>query len=144
MWYTEARSPGGVIGCSLEVEIKDMLECIIVGIGGFLGSVCRYLIGLIPGKEGAFFPVRTFAINIVGAFVIGMIAALAAKNSVLNPKAVLFLKVGICGGFTTFSSFALETSDLLKSGHLSAAALYAVLSIVLGILAAFAGEAVAG
>ncbi len=96
------------------------------------------------GKGRAVFPVRTFAINIVGAFVIGMIAALAAKNSVLNPKAVLFLKVGICGGFTTFSSFALETSDLLKSGHLSAAALYAVLSIVLGILAAFAGEAVAG
>ena len=90
-----------------------MIDCIVVGAGGFIGAVCRYLIGLIPLNEGGAFPVKTFLINIAGSFVIGIIAALALKNSALNPRAVLFLKVGICGGFTTFSSFALETGDLI-------------------------------
>lgn len=73
-----------------------MLDCIVVGIGGFAGSVCRYLIGLIPvtGKSG--FPVKTFLINIIGSFLIGLIAAAAAKNGSLNPRIILFLKVGIC------------------------------------------------
>lgn len=93
-----------------------MIECIVVGIGGFVGAVCRYLIGLLPLKEGSIFPIKTFAINIFGSFVIGIIAALAVKNSSLNPRFILFLKVGICGGFTTFSSFALETSMWLQIG----------------------------
>ena len=126
-----------------------MLDCIVVGIGGFAGSVCRYLIGLIPvtgksvtGKSG--FPVKTFLINIIGSFLIGLIAAAAAKNGSLNPRIILFLKVGICGGFTTFSSFALETGDLVKNGNVGIAVLYAVLSMVLGVAAVFGGEAVAG
>ena len=88
-----------------------MLECIAVGVGGFIGSICRYLIGLIPLKEGYVFPVKTFVINLCGSFLIGMIAALAAKHDSLNPKLILFLKAGVCGGFTTFSSFALETGE---------------------------------
>lgn len=119
-----------------------MRECLAVGFGGFLGSVLRYLIGQIPLHEGCLFPVKTFAINMIGAFAIGLIAAAAAKNSVLSPRLVLFLKVGVCGGFTTFSSFALETGDLLKSGNTSAALAYVILSAGLGILAVFAGEAV--
>ena len=75
-----------------------MVECLVVGIGGFIGSVCRYLIGLIPVREGWIFPVKTFLINIVGAFVIGMIAAATVKNSTLSPRLVLFLKVGVCAG----------------------------------------------
>ena len=85
-------------------EEKKMIECIVVGAGGFIGAVCRYLIGLIPVNENLAFPVKTFAINILGSFVIGLIAGLALKNNALNPRVVLFLKVGICGGFTTFSS----------------------------------------
>lgn len=69
-----------------------MAECLIVGIGGFIGAVCRYLIGLIPISEGCVFPVKTFAINIIGSFLIGVIAALAVKNNFFNPKMVLFLK----------------------------------------------------
>lgn len=117
-----------------------MIDCIVVGIGGFIGAVCRYLIGLIPIKEGCIFPIRTFMINILGSFIIGIIAALAVKNNSLNPKIILFLKVGICGGFTTFSSFALETSDLMKSGKVSVAVLYAVLSIIVGVVAVIVGE----
>ena len=93
-----------------------MMECIVVGAGGFIGAVCRYLIGLIPLKESCAFPVKTFVINMVGSFLIGIIAALAMRTDSLNPRMVLFLKVGICGGFTTFSSFALETGDLMQDG----------------------------
>lgn len=121
-----------------------MLDCIIVGIGGFLGAVCRYLIGLIPLKEGSVFPIQTFLINVLGCFVIGVIAALAVKNNSFHPRLILFLKVGICGGFTTFSSFALETGNLWKTGNMGVALLYTILSITLGLMAVFAGQQIVG
>lgn len=117
-----------------------MTECMIVGIGGFIGAVCRYLIGLIPLKEGCVFPIKTFLINAAGCFLIGMIAAFAMKANWLDPKVVLFLKVGICGGFTTFSSFALETEGLIRDGRMNTAVLYAVLSVVAGVIAVYAGQ----
>jgi CrcB protein len=117
-----------------------MFDIVIVGAGGFLGSVLRYLIGLIPIRESVVFPVKTFAINVIGAFVIGLVAAAAARKN-LDPRLVLFLKVGICGGFTTFSSFALETGSLIKDNILIAAC-YVVLSIIAGVAAIFAAEAV--
>lgn len=119
-----------------------MVECMVVGAGGFLGAVCRYLIGLFPLKEGCAFPVKTFLINIIGSFIIGIVVALAMKTDWMNPRIVLFLKVGICGGFTTFSSFALETSDLMRDGKVSIAVLYAVLSVVCGVAAVFAGQGI--
>ena len=90
-----------------------MAECLFVGIGGFIGSVCRYLIGLIPLSQSNGFPVKTLVINVAGAFAIGLISA-AAKHTGLDGRAVLFLKAGICGGFTTFSTFALETVTLFE------------------------------
>ncbi|MEY8507173.1 fluoride efflux transporter CrcB [Lachnospiraceae bacterium 42-17] len=119
-----------------------MMECIVVGAGGFIGAVCRYLIGLIPLKESCAFPVKTFVINMVGSFLIGIIAALAMRTDSLNPRMVLFLKVGICGGFTTFSSFALETGDLMQDGKWKLAVLYAVLSVAAGVIAVFAGQGI--
>lgn len=73
-----------------------MLNCVTVGLGGFIGAALRYLVGLVPVNPENGFPVKTFMINIAGAFVIGVVCALAAKNA-LNPRAVLFLKTGICG-----------------------------------------------
>ena len=61
-------------------EERDMTECIIVGMGGFIGAVCRYLVGLLPVKESFVFPIKTFGINIIGCFLIGIIAALALKK----------------------------------------------------------------
>ena len=119
-----------------------MWNCLAVGLGGFLGSVCSYLVGLIPLKSGTVFPFKTFAINLLGCFLIGVITAAALKRADPDPRLVLFLKVGVCGGFTTFSSFALETGDLLRSGGTAAAVLYAALSLALGVLAVFAGQAV--
>ena len=110
-----------------------MLNILAVGAGGFLGSVCRYLISLITVNETTLFPLKTFGINIVGCIVIGIIAVFASKNAEPNPYILLFLKVGLCGGFTTFSTFALETSDLIKIGHIGAAFLYAVLSVLTGV-----------
>lgn len=116
-----------------------MFNCIIVGLGGFIGAVLRYLIGkLSVGMENGF-PVKTLLINVAGAFVIGIVAALAAKNS-LNPRLVLFLKVGICGGFTTFSSFALETDQLLAKGQVVTAVMYVTLSVVLGVMAVYLAQ----
>lgn len=110
-----------------------MLNCLAVALGGAVGSVLRYLIGLIPVKEQFLFPIKTFAINVIGCFIIGLVTALTLKSNNLNPKLILFLKVGICGGFTTFSTFALESSNLLKNGHASIAALYMFLNIAVGI-----------
>lgn len=117
-----------------------MAECLFVGIGGFIGSVCRYLIGLIPLSPSNGFPVKTLVINIAGAFAIGLIAAAAAKNADISPRIVLLLKTGICGGFTTFSTFALEISDLIRGGSWAAAAAYMLLSLILGVAAVFAAE----
>jgi CrcB protein len=113
------------------------LNILAVGLGGFIGAVLRYLIGLIPVKENMVFPVKTFCINIFGCLLIGLITVLASRNPEINPKWILFLKVGICGGFTTFSTFALETTDLIKGGHIGIAFLYAVLSAVIGIAVIF-------
>lgn len=121
-----------------------MIDCIAVGIGGFIGAVCRYLIGMVPLKEGCTFPIKTFLINIAGSFLIGIVVALAMKTDSLDSRTVLFLKVGICGGFTTFSSFALETADLMKDGKIHLAVIYTVLSVTFGVLAVFAGQGISG
>ena len=118
-----------------------MLNFLAVGFGGFIGSVLRYLIGLIHLNESFAFPVKTFAVNIAGAFAIGIITALALKNAELNPRLVLFLKVGICGGFTTFSTFALESARLFQDGRCAMAVIYIFFSTVLSVLAVLAAEA---
>lgn len=117
-----------------------MLNCLAVGLGGFIGAVIRYLMGLIPIKNPASFPVNTFIINIAGAFAIGCIAYAMSKNQNIDSRLILFLKVGICGGFTTFSTFSLETAELIKSGSVLIAVIYVVLSVVIGDLAVMLPE----
>lgn len=117
-----------------------MLNIIAVGLGGFVGAVARYLIGLIPVNETLAFPLKTFGINVLGCLVIGAIAVAAAKNNLTNPHLILFLKVGLCGGFTTFSTFALETTDLLKNGNFMMAFAYVVGSVLVGVAVIFAVE----
>ncbi len=120
-----------------------MINCLLVGLGGFAGSILRYLVGLIPLKKYTNFPVNTLIINVAGAFLIGLVVAVFSKNVNLDSRLLLMLKVGICGGFTTFSSFALESLDLFKAGHWVMALLYIVLSAVLGIAAVYCGELLA-
>jgi CrcB protein len=116
-----------------------MLACFYVGAGGFLGSVLRYLIGLIPAQEGGF-PYLTLLINILGSMVIGVLTGLASRVGVLDGNLNLFLKVGFCGGFTTFSTFALETQSFFAKGSALSAVLYAALSVLLCVSAVFLGD----
>lgn len=117
-----------------------MLNCLFVGIGGFIGSITRYLIGLLPIQTSNGFPIKTLVINIAGAFLIGVISILVSKNKSLSPQFVLMVKVGVCGGFTTFSTFAYEVTDLLKSGDMWLAMLYICMSTILSVCAVFAAQ----
>ena len=119
-----------------------MKACLFVGFGGAVGSVFRYLIGLIPVNCGDGFPVKTLVINILGSFAIGLITAIAGKHTGISPNLLLLLKTGICGGFTTFSTFALESTSLIQNGKIWLAVLYVLTSILFSVAAIFFGEAV--
>ena len=111
-----------------------------VALGGALGAVLRYAVSLIPVRGG--FPVLTLLTNLLGALLIGFIAG-AAEISAPSPGLILFAKTGLCGGFTTFSTFSLETANLIKSGCVLTAIIYILLSVILGILAALLPELLA-
>lgn len=117
-----------------------MKNILLVGAGGFIGAVLRYLIGLLPLGHSDGFPVKTLIINIVGAFAIGLITALAAKRGSADSAFVLMLRVGVCGGFTTFSTFAFESVSLMQNGKIWTAAAYMLLSMILGCAAIVAAQ----
>ena len=119
-----------------------LLNCVFVGLGGAAGSICRYLLGLLPLKPASGFPAITLCINIAGAFALVLIGALAGKYAKLNPQLLLLLRVGVCGGFTTFSTFSNDGLILMKQGFYGLFATYTLLSILLGIFAALGGSIV--
>jgi CrcB protein len=109
-----------------------------VALGGALGSVARYLAGIGAGKLfGLGFPWGTLIINIAGSFLIGAFVELFALRLNLSQPIRVFLTVGFCGGFTTFSTFSLESYLLMERGEMIPAALYIVASVVLSIVALF-------
>ncbi|MDO5826245.1 MAG: CrcB family protein [Methanosphaera sp.] len=116
-----------------------LFEYLIVGLGGFVGSLLRYLMGFIHVNESTTFPVNTFFINMLGVLLISFISYYITNSTSANIDSstlkymILFLKVGVCGGFTTFSTFALETGDLLKMGNVEVAFAYVLLSVVVGV-----------
>jgi len=113
---------------------------LLIGLGGFLGAVMRYLLSLLPISERIGFPIVTLLINIAGAFLIGLLAGLTLKNPALDTDWMAFLRVGLCGGFTTFSSFALETTVLFGAERVGAGLLYIGLSLAFGLAAVWAGR----
>ncbi len=115
-----------------------MLNCLAVGIGGFVGSILRYLIGKIPLQSGGLYPINTFVTNIIGAVLIGAIIA-HAKDTDMSPEKLLMLKVGLCGGLTTFSTFSVETLGLIESGNWLYAGAYALLSVALCVAGVWVG-----
>ncbi|MCF8363415.1 MAG: fluoride efflux transporter CrcB [Prolixibacteraceae bacterium] len=113
---------------------------LIVGTGGFLGSVSRYLGQVAVEKVmHSSFPWGTFAVNILGSFIIGILYALAEKGNLLSVEWRLFLTVGFCGGFTTFSTFAYNNLTLLKDQAIGMLLLNTLGSVILGILMVYAG-----
>lgn len=120
-----------------------MKEVIFVFLGGGIGSALRYLCSLfLNGQAGSSaFPWATFCVNIAGCFLIGLLSGIAGKTGMSEPVR-LMLTVGICGGFTTFSTFCNESFSLLRNGNYLIFALYITLSILLGILFVVLGNTV--
>jgi CrcB protein len=117
--------------------IKTLL---LVGTGGFLGSVSRFLASrLIQSNLPSAFPFGTFFVNITGCLLIGLIYGFSDRSSLLTPGWKMFLAAGFCGGFTTFSTFANENLALLREGNFFHFAIYTGLSVFLGITATFFG-----
>ena len=116
-----------------------MKQLLLVFIGGGVGSVLRYIIGKYLNSSENGIPYGTFAANIIGSLLIGIILGLAAKNNTLTENQTLLLATGFCGGFTTFSTFAYENHVFLKTGDLTSFALYTIASFVIGFLAVFLG-----
>ncbi|MDQ5983685.1 MAG: CrcB family protein [Eubacteriales bacterium SKADARSKE-1] len=119
-----------------------MIKCLIVGIGGLIGSVCRYLLSQIPISNSSSFPSNTLIINFLGALAIGVITGLSIKNSNIDQNLILLLKVGVCGGFTTFSAFSLETVNLINRGEIITSVVYVLLSVLLCLFAVVAGQSI--
>jgi CrcB protein len=98
-----------------------MSRTVLVGLGGFIGSIARYWIsGLVQSLAGPTFPFGTLVVNIVGGFVLGAVLVLSLERALIGPDLRLLLAVGVCGGFTTMSTFSYETVELIRDGELLA------------------------
>ena len=120
-------------------------KVLLVGVGGFLGSVLRYGVGGLIGrlKAGWTFPLETLLINVAGCLVLGFLAGLSESRGVLSGSTRAFLFIGLLGGFTTFSTFGYETFQLMRDGQWQAATLSTVLQVVLGIGGVWGGTTLA-
>lgn len=117
-----------------------MINILYIALGSALGGVLRYAVGrLFP--SWSLFPWSTFVVNIVGCFIIGLIYGLIDRGVGMSEHTRLFLTVGFCGGFTTFSTFAHENYLLFESGNFITVCLYATLSFLAGLILAYAGHA---
>lgn len=112
-----------------------------VGLGGAIGSIFRYTLSLLPIKSS--FPVLTLITNLLGAFIIGVVVGLFEKQY-LSSYIHLFLKTGVCGGFTTFSTFSLETLTLLENGMVFMAIVYAFISVAGCVVGVYLGKMIVG
>ena len=120
--------------------MKMLRTILLVGTGGFIGSVMRYLVQVFVERDmSSTFPYGTLVANIVGSFIIGVVFALAEKGNLMSAEWRMFLAVGICGGFTTFSSFAYNNFTMLKENAFGPFFLNVFGSLFLGILAVYLG-----
>jgi CrcB protein len=110
-----------------------------VGVGGGVGALARYFIAAAVQPAGATFNWGIFVVNITGGFLMGLIVEASALKLNLSPELRAFLTVGILGGYTTFSTFSLDSALLLQKGQYAVAAAYIIGSVALSIMALFAG-----
>ena len=114
-------------------------EIIAVFIGGGLGSVLRFLINKIQIISDKNFPYSTFISNFLGCLILGIVLGYFIKNENTNSMLFVFLTVGICGGFTTFSSFSNESLQLIQNGEIFTFLAYLLASLVIGIMSVYMG-----
>ena len=119
-----------------------MIKFLLVGAGGFIGSVLRYwLSGLVQqSARDTLFPIGTLTVNVLGCLVIGILAELGETRGIISAETRLFAMTGILGGFTTFSTFSNESFGLLRDGQNWAAGLNLILSLALGLGAVWLGR----
>ncbi|MBF0317909.1 MAG: fluoride efflux transporter CrcB [Nitrospirae bacterium] len=121
-----------------------MINILIVGIGGFLGAVARYIVaGWFIQRWSMGFPTGTFVINVSGSFLIGLLMTLFTERLTVNPQWRLLLVTGFLGAYTTFSTFEHETGVLVSDGRFILAALNVIGSVCAGFIAMRLGEAIA-
>lgn len=122
-----------------------MTDVILVGVGGGLGAMARYLLSRwVQTQAGPAFPLGTLAVNLIGCLVIGVLSQLADARNAFTPQSRAFFFAGILGGFTTFSSFASETLILSRADQHLLAVLNVLLHIALGLAAVWLGRAITG
>lgn len=118
----------------------DLTRILLVGAGGFLGSIARYVtVKTIDVRFNQTFPYGTFTVNVLGCFLIGLVMGLTGRQSANGENLRALLGAGFCGGFTTFSAFAFENHNLLAERLAFTASVYVAGSLVVGILGVFAG-----
>ena len=121
-----------------------MSKVLTIAIGGALGALARYwLNAFVATRWPTNFPLGTFIINITGSFVIGFFLTFATVRYDLHPHWRLFIAVGFLGAYTTFSTFEYETLKLIEEGHLPTALFYVLSSVIVGLIAVWAGAAAA-
>jgi CrcB protein len=116
-----------------------MKQLLLVFLGGGVGSILRHIISKAFNNYFQHFYLGTFVVNIIGCLIIGLVLGLSLKNNLLTQNQTLLLTTGFCGGFTTFSSFALENHSILKTGEILHFSIYTISSIAVGILAVVLG-----
>lgn len=117
--------------------VKNIL---LIGLGGFMGSVARYLVSRLNNRvDWLSIPIGTLTVNVIGSFLIGFLVGISEKSPILTVELRMFLMVGLCGGFTTFSSFTGENLMLMRNGQFLPLFLYTGLSILLGFTAVYFG-----
>jgi fluoride exporter len=119
-----------------------MLAWLAVAVGGAIGSLARFwMTGVMTALTGPQFPWGTLLINVLGSFVIGLVAGftLVPARVVMQPDLRIFLMTGLCGGFTTFSAFSLQALELLQAGEVAPALGYVLGSVILCVLGTFGG-----
>lgn len=117
-----------------------MKHLLLVGLGGFIGSVARFLVSKLNFSwHFLSIPMGTLTVNVLGSFIIGILVGISVKSDLISTDLRLFLMVGFCGGFTTFSSFSSENLMLMQNGQVVTVLIYTALSILLGFLAVYLG-----
>jgi CrcB protein len=115
-----------------------------VALGSAIGGVSRYLLGgLVQRMLDTTFPAGTLLVNVTGSFLLGAIIRYALETPSLTPEVRAFLTIGVCGGYTTFSTFSYETMALLEDGEWARAGIYITASVILSLIATFTGFALA-
>ena len=113
---------------------------LLIGTGGFIGSVARYLVSRLNNRiDWLSVPIGTLTVNVLGSLLIGFLIGISEKSPILTVEWRMFLMVGLCGGFTTFSSFSGENLMLMRNGQFFTLFLYTGLSILLGFTAVYLG-----